>query len=84
MKADGFFGILIPFIGTTAGAACVVLMKKESGRTVQRALTGFSSGVMTPATKRNPCKIPLFQFWEGEFSLNPLTADQRCGTICMN
>ena len=39
-------GIAIPFIGTALGSACVFFMKKELGRTVQRALTGFAGGVM--------------------------------------
>ena len=40
------FGILIPFIGTSIGAAFVFFMKKQLGRSVQRALTGFAAGVM--------------------------------------
>lgn len=43
-------GLLIPFIGTSLGAACVFLMKKELGRNTQRALTGFAAGVMTAAS----------------------------------
>ena len=43
-------GILIPFVGTTLGAACVFFMKKELSRTVQRALTGFAGGVMVAAS----------------------------------
>ena len=44
------FGILIPFIGTSLGAAFVFFMKKQLGRSVQRALTGFAAGVMTAAS----------------------------------
>ena len=43
-------GIAIPFIGTAAGSACVFFMKKQLGRTVQRALTGFAGGVMVAAS----------------------------------
>ena len=43
-------GLLIPFLGTTLGAACVLFMKKTLGRGVQRALTGFASGVMVAAS----------------------------------
>lgn len=43
-------GLLIPFIGTTAGSACVFFMKKTLGRSVQRALTGFAAGVMVAAS----------------------------------
>ena len=44
------FGILIPFIGTSLGAAFVFFMKKQLGRSVQRALTGFAAGIMTAAS----------------------------------
>ena len=44
------WGLLIPFIGTSAGAGCVFFMGKELGRTVQRALTGFAAGVMVAAS----------------------------------
>ena len=44
------WGILIPFAGTAAGAACVFFMKRELSRKVQRALTGFAGGVMVAAS----------------------------------
>ncbi|MBQ9557870.1 MAG: ZIP family metal transporter, partial [Clostridia bacterium] len=47
---ETLFGLLIPFIGTAAGAACVFFMKKELSAGVQRALTGFAAGVMTAAS----------------------------------
>ncbi len=50
MKPDVIWGVLIPFIGTTAGAACVFFMKKTLGRQIQRALTGFAAGVMVAAS----------------------------------
>lgn len=43
-------GIVIPFIGTAAGSACVFFMKKQLSRAVQRALTGFAGGVMVAAS----------------------------------
>lgn len=43
-------GIAIPFIGTALGSACVFFMKKELGRSVQHALTGFAAGVMSAAS----------------------------------
>ena len=45
-----FLGILIPFLGTTAGAACVFFMKKSLGDLVQRSLAGFAAGVMVAAS----------------------------------
>lgn len=43
-------GIMIPFIGTVAGSACVFFMKDKLGKTVERALMGFAGGVMTAAS----------------------------------
>ena len=47
---EAFWGILIPFLGTSLGAACVFFMKKTLSDTVQRALTGFAAGVMAAAS----------------------------------
>ena len=44
-----FWGIIIPFIGTTLGASCVFLLKNEIRPKVQKALLGFASGVMVAA-----------------------------------
>ena len=43
-------GLLIPFLGTAAGAACVFFLKKDLKTGVQRALTGFAAGVMVAAS----------------------------------
>jgi len=43
-------GLAIPFIGTSAGAACVFFLKKDLKTGVQRALTGFAAGVMVAAS----------------------------------
>lgn len=43
-------GILIPFIGTSLGAACVYAMKKEISKKVNKILLGFASGVMIAAS----------------------------------
>lgn len=50
MYFNVFLGLIIPFIGTFAGAACVFLMKKDLSRNVQRGLTGFAGGVMVAAS----------------------------------
>ncbi len=47
---ETFLGLLIPFLGTMAGAACVFFMKKTLGPLVQRALAGFAAGVMVAAS----------------------------------
>lgn len=45
-----FIGILIPFVGTTLGAACVLFMKGGLNQKVQKALAGFAAGVMVAAS----------------------------------
>ena len=50
MNMQIVMGILIPFVGTALGAACVFFMLKELGDRVQRALIGFASGVMVAAS----------------------------------
>ena len=47
---EAFYGILIPFLGTSLGAACVFFMKTALSDRVQRMLTGFASGVMVAAS----------------------------------
>ncbi len=47
---ETFLGILIPFLGTALGAACVLFMKKSLGDLVRRSLAGFAAGVMVAAS----------------------------------
>ena len=43
-------GLLIPFLGTAAGAGCVFFLRRELSVAIQRALTGFAAGVMVAAS----------------------------------
>lgn len=43
-------GLMIPFLGTSAGAACVFFLKKDLRDGIKRALTGFAAGVMVAAS----------------------------------
>ncbi|WP_294463948.1 ZIP family metal transporter [uncultured Anaerofustis sp.] len=45
-----FIGIMIPFLGTTLGAAMVYLMRGDIKASVQKALLGFAAGVMIAAS----------------------------------
>lgn len=45
-----FWGLMIPFIGTTAGAACVLFMKNELKPLIQKTLLGFAAGIMVAAS----------------------------------
>ena len=50
MKLAVAWGLLVPLLGTSLGAACVFFLKKGLGDRVQRGLTGFASGVMVAAS----------------------------------
>ncbi|MBO6243201.1 MAG: ZIP family metal transporter [Clostridia bacterium] len=47
---DVFWGLAIPFIGTTLGAAMVFLMKNKINNKIEKLLLGFASGVMIAAS----------------------------------
>lgn len=49
MIKDVSLGLIIPFIGTALGSACVFFLKKNLSDRIQKALTGFASGVMVAA-----------------------------------
>ena len=50
MIQGAFWGILIPFLGTSLGAGCVFFLKNSLRDGIQRALTGFAAGVMVAAS----------------------------------
>ena len=64
MPLEVVYGILIPFLGTTLGAACVFLLKRGLNPLVQRGLTGFAAGVMTAASVWS-LLIPAMEYAEG-------------------
>ena len=43
-------GIMIPFLGTSLGAAMVFFLKKQISAKLQKLLTGFAAGVMVAAS----------------------------------
>lgn len=50
MQMSVIQGIMIPFIGTSLGAAMVFLLKDQISENVQKMLTGFAAGVMVAAS----------------------------------
>ena len=73
MNLNVFYGILIPFVGTSAGAACVFFMKKDLNQWVQRCLTGFAAGVMVAASVWS-LLIPAIEQSEGMGKLSFMPA----------
>ena len=47
---DLFIGLLIPFLGTTLGAAMVFFMRNELNDKLRKLLLGFAAGVMVAAS----------------------------------
>ena len=47
---ETYIGILIPFLGTALGSACVLFMRGAMNAKVQKSLAGFAAGVMVAAS----------------------------------
>ena len=67
-----FYGVLIPFLGTSLGAASVFFMKRQLSDRVQRILTGFAAGVMVAASVWS-LLIPAIEqaAWMGKLAFIP-------------
>lgn len=50
MELQIILGLLLPFLGTTLGAALVFLLKDKMNELLQKILLGFASGVMIAAS----------------------------------
>ena len=70
---ETFLGIMIPFLGTVLGSACVFFMKKSLGDLVQHSLAGFAAGVMVAASIWS-LLIPAIEQSEGMGKLSFLPA----------
>lgn len=50
MPSSVLVGLIIPFLGTSAGAAMVFALRSKLSDTLERALEGFAAGVMVAAS----------------------------------
>lgn len=75
-----FWGLMIPFIGTAAGSACVFFLKGELKPLVQKSLLGFASGVMVAASVWS-LLIPAMDLWpyEERWAFVPAVAGMLLG-----
>lgn len=82
MRSEIITGLALPFAGTALGAGCVLFMKRQLGKGVQRALTGFASGVMVAASIWS-LLIPAMEQAsdKGKFSFLPAVIGFWCGVI---
>ncbi|NLL91091.1 MAG: ZIP family metal transporter [Ruminococcaceae bacterium] len=83
MNLETLRGIMIPFLGTTLGSSLVFFMKEKSmNRNLQRALTGFASGVMMAASIWSLI-IPAVEEskWMGSWSFVPAFVGVWAGVL---
>ena len=75
-------GLLLPFLGTTLGAACVFFMKGQMKPLVQKMLLGFASGVMVAASVWS-LLIPAMDMSEemGNYAFIPAAAGFLLGIL---
>lgn len=75
-------GLLLPFVGTTLGAACVFFMKGQMKPLVQKMLLGFASGVMVAASVWS-LLIPAMDMSEemGKYAFIPAAAGFLLGIL---
>ena len=78
-------GLLLPFIGTTLGSACVFFMKGQMKPLIQKILLGFASGVMVAASVWS-LLIPSMEMSEnmGKYAFIPAELDFCLGfSFCL-
>lgn len=82
MQTEVFQGLMIPFLGTALGSACVLFMKDRMNPMLQRALTGFAAGVMVAASVWS-LLIPAMEQSEamGKWSFIPAVAGFWLGIL---
>lgn len=82
MSLNILWGIMLPFLGTTLGAACVFFMKQKMNGTIQKILSGFAAGVMTAAAVWS-LLIPAIDMSEsmGKFAFVPATVGFAFGIV---
>ena len=75
-------GLLLPFLGTPLGAACVFFMKGQMKPLVQKMLLGFASGVMVAASVWS-LLIPAMDMSEemGKYAFIPAAAGFLLGIL---
>lgn len=80
MDLSVIIGVLIPFVGTLLGAACVFFMAKKMSTLIQKILLGFASGVMVAASVWS-LLIPAIDMSEelGKFAFMPAAVGLLCG-----
>lgn len=84
MTLEVIKGILIPFLGTSLGSACVFFMRGKMNKKLNRALAGFAGGVMIAASVWSLIIPAIRQSSDmGRFAFFPAAAGLWIGVIFM-
>ena len=75
-----FLGLMIPFLGTFAGASCVLFMRNSLNALLEKILLGFASGVMVAASVWS-LLIPAIEMSEayGKWAFAPAASGYAAG-----
>lgn len=81
---DVAIGLLIPFVGTTVGAACVFFLKSDISPRLQKIFMGFAAGVMIAASVWS-LLIPAMEMCEDmeRMSFLPALTGFLAGVFCL-
>lgn len=79
---EALCSVLLPFMGTVLGAACVFFLRKDLNQRVQHGLLGFAAGVMAAASVWS-LLIPAIEQseWMGKWSFLPAGVGVWLGMI---
>lgn len=81
MVAKVFWGILIPFWGTSLGAACVFFLRRMPEMALRRGLEGFAAGVMAAASVWSLLLPAIDRADMGRWSFVPVAAGFWLGVL---
>lgn len=82
MQGTVLLGVMIPLLGTVAGAGCVFFLKNEIKPSIQKVLLGFASGVMVAASVWS-LLIPSMEMVQdkGKFAVVPAAVGFALGIL---
>lgn len=84
MQGEVIEGILIPFLGTSLGAACVLFMKNMLSPLLQKILNGFAAGVMVAASVWSLLIVAIEQSAAmGRWAFVPAVCGLWVGVLCL-
>ncbi len=82
MNTSVAIGLLLPFLGTTLGSACVLFMKHQLDEKIEKILSGFAAGVMVAASVWSLLVPAIEQSeWMGKLAFVPAVAGFCIGMV---